>query len=191
MTTKFIKKVFKKKKSDPVSGTLTPSGPSPASSTANIEETVRSSGSLHHDVTSNGDPVADASVPDPKQTHLPTDAATAIQAGADAGANSEALKPAATGSIFAAKKRGDIPAATTQHDLSPQKPPAAPAAAPVGASTRRLSQPEGVVFDHPSIDKAYENIPLLDMIELPRGGFSVETQAVGHVQVRRLISVVY
>mmetsp|Transcript_7652 Transcript_7652/g.14591 ORF Transcript_7652/g.14591 Transcript_7652/m.14591 type:complete len:1365 (+) Transcript_7652:217-4311(+) len=182
MTTKFIKKVFKKKKSDPVSGTSTPSGPSPASSTANIEETVRSSGSLHHDVTSNGDPVADASVSDPKQARLSSNAATPIVAGADAGADPEASKLAATGSIFASKKRGEIPAGTTRNDISPQKPSAAPAAAPVGASTRRLSQPEGVVFDHPSIDKAYENIPLLDMIELPRGGFSVETQAVGHVQ---------
>jgi len=37
-------------------------------------------------------------------------------------------------------------------------------------------------MEGPEIDAAYELIPLLEIIELPRGGVSVETQAVGHVQ---------
>ena len=38
-------------------------------------------------------------------------------------------------------------------------------------------------LDGPDVDKAYENVPLLDITHLPRGGVSIETQAVGHVQV--------
>jgi len=40
--------------------------------------------------------------------------------------------------------------------------------------------PEG--NEGPEIDLAYERVPLLEIIDLPRGGVSVETQAVGHVQ---------
>lgn len=34
----------------------------------------------------------------------------------------------------------------------------------------------------PLVDLSYESLPLLDVVELPRGGVSVETSAVGHVQ---------
>lgn len=37
-------------------------------------------------------------------------------------------------------------------------------------------------LDSAEVDLAYEDVPLLDIIELPRGGVSIETQAVGRVQ---------
>ena len=37
-------------------------------------------------------------------------------------------------------------------------------------------------LEGPKVDTAYELVPHLEMIELPRGGVSVETQAVGYVQ---------
>ena len=42
------------------------------------------------------------------------------------------------------------------------------------------------VGDAPHIAKAYDDIPLLEQTKLPRGGVSVETKAVGRVQVRLL-----
>lgn len=45
------------------------------------------------------------------------------------------------------------------------------------------NNPAYMLNDGPEIDVAYETkVPLLETIELPRGGVSVETQAVGHVQ---------
>lgn len=38
---------------------------------------------------------------------------------------------------------------------------------------------------HSTISRAYNSIPLLEQTKLPRGGISVETNAVGRVQVRR------
>jgi hypothetical protein len=37
--------------------------------------------------------------------------------------------------------------------------------------------------------KSYDAVPLLDQVKLPRGGVSVETKAVGRVQVRRMFVV--
>ncbi|KAL9179877.1 hypothetical protein ACHAXT_007847 [Thalassiosira profunda] len=49
------------------------------------------------------------------------------------------------------------------------------------SSSERIT-PIGM-HDGPEIDAAYETqVPLLEIVELPRGGVSVETQAVGHVQ---------
>ena len=42
----------------------------------------------------------------------------------------------------------------------------------------------GVANRHSSISRAYDSIPLLEQTKLPRGGISVETKAVGRVQVR-------
>ena len=39
-----------------------------------------------------------------------------------------------------------------------------------------------ITLEGPEIDTAYELIPHLEIIDLPRGGVSIETQAVGHVQ---------
>ncbi len=64
--------------------------------------------------------------------------------------------------------------------------------APVLPQPQQLQQPKMidgvkdkvivVVNDTSSLDAAYERIPLLETIELPRGGVSIETQAVGYVQ---------
>lgn len=40
----------------------------------------------------------------------------------------------------------------------------------------------GVVDRHSTVSRAYDSIPLLEQTKLPRGGVSVETQAVGRVQ---------
>jgi hypothetical protein len=37
--------------------------------------------------------------------------------------------------------------------------------------------------DSPNVALSYESIPLLELITLPRGGISMDTQAVGRVQV--------
>ena len=42
------------------------------------------------------------------------------------------------------------------------------------------------VGDPPHIARAYDDIPILEQTKLPRGGVSVETKAVGRVQVRLL-----
>jgi hypothetical protein len=43
---------------------------------------------------------------------------------------------------------------------------------------------ERIVFkDSPQIKKAYDAVPLLEQNKLPRGGVSIETKAVGRVQV--------
>lgn len=49
------------------------------------------------------------------------------------------------------------------------------------------------VGDAPHIAKAYDDIPILEQTKLPRGGVSVETKAVGRVQVRilRLVGLIF
>ena len=43
---------------------------------------------------------------------------------------------------------------------------------------------EGAMFDDaPDVVKSYDKVPLLELTKLPRGGVSMETQAVGRVQV--------
>ena len=53
-------------------------------------------------------------------------------------------------------------------------------------SDRSESGPSPLVHsltkEGPLVDLSYESLPLLDIVELPRGGVSVETSAVGHVQ---------
>jgi len=41
--------------------------------------------------------------------------------------------------------------------------------------------------DAPHVTKAYDEIPVLEQTKLPRGGVSVETSAVGRIQVRAFI----
>jgi len=43
--------------------------------------------------------------------------------------------------------------------------------------------------DPPHAIKAYDEIPVMEQTKLPRGGVSVETKAVGRVQVRFLYSI--
>jgi hypothetical protein len=40
------------------------------------------------------------------------------------------------------------------------------------------------VKEDPAVVKAYDDIPVMEQVKLPRGGVSVETKAVGRVQVR-------
>ena len=52
-----------------------------------------------------------------------------------------------------------------------------------GKSGESESVPQQIItLEGPEIDTAYELIPHLEIIDLPRGGVSIETQAVGHVQ---------
>lgn len=39
-----------------------------------------------------------------------------------------------------------------------------------------------VIYDSPAIVEGYESVPLLDVTDLPRGGISIQTKAVGAVQ---------
>ena len=50
-----------------------------------------------------------------------------------------------------------------------------------GKSSESVPQ-QIITLEGPEIDTAYELIPHLEIIDLPRGGVSIETQAVGHVQ---------
>lgn len=50
------------------------------------------------------------------------------------------------------------------------------------SSTSNTGEAAAMQLEGPKVDTAYELVPHLEMIELPRGGVSVETQAVGHVQ---------
>jgi hypothetical protein len=43
---------------------------------------------------------------------------------------------------------------------------------------------------HATISKAYDSIPLLEQTKLPRGGISIETAAIGRVQVRLIVCFV-
>ena len=56
-----------------------------------------------------------------------------------------------------------------------------------GRSKRRLSK-DPISFDDPAA-RIYDQIPLLDVTKLPRGGISIETAAVGHVQVSFLSAI--
>ena len=41
------------------------------------------------------------------------------------------------------------------------------------------------IFDDPAVVQGYESVPLIDIDVLPRGGISLETQAIGRIQVRQ------
>lgn len=45
------------------------------------------------------------------------------------------------------------------------------------------SRESDICRDSPDVALSYKSIPLLEMITLPRGGISMDTQAVGRVQV--------
>ena len=50
-------------------------------------------------------------------------------------------------------------------------------------SSQKLSKRQNKIFDDPGVVKGYESVPLLDVDPLPRGGVSLETKAVGRIQV--------
>ena len=56
-------------------------------------------------------------------------------------------------------------------------------------STQHSSEttvPSNLFDDAPNVVKSYAAVPLLEQTKLPRGGVSMETQAVGRVQVREM-----
>lgn len=53
--------------------------------------------------------------------------------------------------------------------------------APLKASMHMRDQ-SAVIYDTPAIQEGYSSVPLLDVTELPRGGISIQTKAVGAVQ---------
>lgn len=65
-------------------------------------------------------------------------------------------------------------------------PPSPP---PVKENVNEVVVPEMSGEDrHATISMAYDSIPLLEQTKLPRGGISIETKAVGMVQVRNILS---
>lgn len=54
--------------------------------------------------------------------------------------------------------------------------------------SKKSEEKDGPFLDDPILCKMYEAIPELDLTSLPRGGTSIETEAVGRIQVR-LISI--
>ena len=64
-------------------------------------------------------------------------------------------------------------------------PPSPP---PVKENVDEVVVPEmGGEDRHATISMAYDSIPLLEQTKLPRGGISIETKAVGMVQVRKIL----
>jgi hypothetical protein len=62
---------------------------------------------------------------------------------------------------------------------------------PVDKKVNEVVVPQSGIEDrHATISKAYDSIPLLEQIKLPRGGISIETAAIGRVQVRLLVCFV-
>ena len=57
---------------------------------------------------------------------------------------------------------------------------------PVGKKVDEVAVPKSGIDDrHSTISRAYDSIPLLEQTKLPRGGISIETEAVGRVQVSK------
>ena len=54
-----------------------------------------------------------------------------------------------------------------------------------------VPQQSGIEDRHATISEAYDSIPLLEQTKLPRGGISIETAAIGRVQVRLIVCFVY
>lgn len=50
-------------------------------------------------------------------------------------------------------------------------------------STHHTNRPIKI-FDDPAVIQGYESVPLIEIDALPRGGISLETAAVGRIQVR-------
>jgi len=58
------------------------------------------------------------------------------------------------------------------------------ASSPVKDKVDEVVVPQSSIEDrHSTISRAYDSIPLLEQTKLPRGGVSIETEAVGRVQV--------
>ena len=53
--------------------------------------------------------------------------------------------------------------------------------APMKPNMHKRDQ-SAVIYDTPAIQEGYSSVPLLDHIQLPRGGISIQTKAVGAVQ---------
>ncbi|MGK3735891.1 MAG: hypothetical protein ACI8RD_000741 [Bacillariaceae sp.] len=62
---------------------------------------------------------------------------------------------------------------------------------PVDKKVNEVVVPQSGIEDrHATISKAYDSIPLLEQTKLPRGGISIETAAIGRVQVRLIVCFV-
>jgi hypothetical protein len=51
-----------------------------------------------------------------------------------------------------------------------------------GYSQKRAAR-QSKIFDDPAVIQGYESVPLIEVDALPRGGISLETKAVGRIQV--------
>ena len=56
--------------------------------------------------------------------------------------------------------------------------------ASMGNSIEGVDAQPNAIEEIPDVIKSYEQVPLLEQTKLPRGGLSMETEAVGRVQVR-------
>jgi hypothetical protein len=50
-------------------------------------------------------------------------------------------------------------------------------------SASRLTQ-SNQIFDDAAVAAGYEAVPNIEIVKLPRGGLSVDTKAIGRIQVR-------
>lgn len=55
-------------------------------------------------------------------------------------------------------------------------------------ASQKLNKRQHKIFDDPGVVKGYESVPLLDVDPLPRGGVSLETKAVGRIQVCNIMT---
>lgn len=63
-----------------------------------------------------------------------------------------------------------------------------PSASNASERKKKMSQMQAAAAqeDSPDVINSYESIPVLEQTKLPRGGLSIETKAVGRVQVRKM-----
>jgi hypothetical protein len=76
-------------------------------------------------------------------------------------------------------KGEESPSDSLSWERSP--PPMPPSNRPI--KTAMPSEERNVFKDSPQIKKAYDAVPVLEQNKLPRGGVSIETKAVGRIQV--------
>lgn len=101
--------------------------------------------------------------------------------------SSENYRPSST-----QKQKTNMPVEESPSDplLGNRSPPPPPPSNRPTFSPMKSEASERVVFkDSPQIKKAYDAVPVLEQNKLPRGGVSIETEAVGRVQVSRLASL--
>jgi len=81
--------------------------------------------------------------------------------------------------------RRDPPTLLTESSLSRQAVSTGSKISPLTLSTTNTTSKrrKSRIFDDPFVTEGYASVPLLEMIKLPRGGGSIETQAVGRVQL--------